>query len=544
MAAWLPKGRAKVRFNFIPLYRLIRHVLPVVILFSLFPVGFGDSLSVVNAASLQPVNSDASTQARELYNYLLSISGKKTVTGQHDYLESPDELSNKVQKISQAYVGLHGYEMGAISGQSDATEAAQRKNVVDSAIRWSRAGGIVTMTFHEALPGRPLTWANVQAKVSQAEFNKYVTPGTTQYNLFIADLDKVAVSLKQLRDAGVPVLWRPYHEMNGDWFWWGNKNNFNQLWNIMYDRFVNTHQLNNLLWVWSPNAPNSYTVPYTPKYPGDDKVDILAVDIYNNDFKQSHYEGLLGLARNKPIAIGEHGEMPSSEVLQAQPKWVYSMTWGKMLTENNTTNQIQDYMNDSRSLTRDDVKNGLAAIQQPGADVPTLPDEGQSEPIPVPPVVIVPPAPTPPSVPDVVYVNGLRGEYFNNMNLNGSPVLIRTDSKLDYNWRAVAADPKVNADQFSVRWTGKIKPQYSETYTFTTISDDGIRVWVDGKLVIDSWFKQSWTERKGSIALEAGKMVDLKVEYYDEKGDAMARLMWESQHEAKAVVPGNALFLP
>ncbi len=544
MAAWLPKGRAKVRFNFIPLYRLIRHVLPVVILFSLFPVGFGDSLSVVNAASLQPVNSDASTQARELYNYLLSISGKKTVTGQHDYLESPDELSNKVQKISQAYVGLHGYEMGAISGQSDTTEAAQRKNVVDSAIRWSRAGGIVTMTFHEALPGRPLTWANVQAKVSQAEFNKYVTPGTTQYNLFIADLDKVAVSLKQLRDAGVPVLWRPYHEMNGDWFWWGNKNNFNQLWNIMYDRFVNTHQLNNLLWVWSPNAPNSYTVPYTPKYPGDDKVDILAVDIYNNDFKQSHYEGLLGLARNKPIAIGEHGEMPSSEVLQAQPKWVYSMTWGKMLIENNTTNQIQDYMNDSRSLTRDDVKNGLAAIQQPGADVPTLPDEGQSEPIPVPPVVIVPPAPTPPSVPDVVYVNGLRGEYFNNMNVNGSPVLIRTDSKLDYNWRAVAADPKVNADQFSVRWTGKIKPQYSETYTFTTISDDGIRVWVDGKLVIDSWFKQSWTERKGSIALEAGKMVDLKVEYYDEKGDAMARLMWESQHEAKAVVPGNALFLP
>ncbi|QYK60861.1 Glycosyl hydrolase family 26 [Paenibacillus sp. S25] len=535
MAAWLPKGRAKVRFNFIPLYRLIRRVLPVVMLFSLLPVGFVDSLSVANAASLQPVNSDASTQARELYNYLLNISGKKIVTGQHDYLESPDELSNKVQKISQAYVGVHGYEMGAISGQSDATEAAQRKNVVDSAIRWSRSGGIVTMTFHEALPGRPLTWANVQAKVSQTEFNKYVTPGTAQYNLLIADLDKVAVSLKQLRDAGVPVLWRPYHEMNGDWFWWGNKTNFNQLWNIMYDRFTNTHQLNNLLWVWSPNAPNSYTVPYTPKYPGDDKVDILAVDIYNNDFKQSHYEGLLGLARNKPIAIGEHGEMPSSEVLQAQPKWVYSMTWGKMLTENNTTNQIQDYMNDSKSLTRDDVKNGLAAIEQPGTDVPTLPDEGQSEPI---------PAPSPPSVPDVVYVNGLQGEYFNNMNLSGSPALIRTDSKLDYNWRANAADPKVNADQFSVRWTGKIKPQYSETYTFTTISDDGIRVWVDGKLVIDSWFKQSWTERKGSITLEAGKMVDLKVEYYDEKGDAMARLMWESQHEAKAVIPENALFLP
>ncbi|MGG1641493.1 glycosyl hydrolase [Paenibacillus sp. NRS-1782] len=541
MAAWLPKGRARVSPYFTPVNRWIRSVLPVVMLFSLLPVGFGESLSVANAATLQPVNSDASAEARELYNYLISISGKKMVTGQHDYLESPDELSNKVQKISKAYAGVHGYEMGAISGQSAATEAAQRKNVVDSAIRWSRAGGMVTMTYHEPLPGKPLTWANVQAKVSQAEFNKYVTPGTAQYNLLIADLDKVAVSLKQLRDAGVPVLWRPYHEMNGDWFWWGNKNNCNQLWNIMYDRFVNTHQLNNLLWVWSPNAPNSYTAPYTPKYPGDDKVDILAVDIYNHDFKQSHYEGLLGLARNKPIAIGEHGEVPSPEVMKAQPKWVYSMTWGKMLTENNTTDQIHDYMNDSTSLTRDDVKKGLAAMKKPDTELPTVPDTGQNGSTPAPPVVS---KPVPPSVPDMVYANGLRGEYFNDMNLDGTAVLVRTDSKLDYNWRAATPDPKVEADQFSVRWTGKIKPQYSEAYTFTTISDDGIRVWVDGKLIIDSWFKQSWTERKGSISLQAGKMADLKVEYYDEKGDAMARLMWESQHEAKAVIPGNALFLP
>ncbi|MDQ0494050.1 glycosyl hydrolase, partial [Paenibacillus brasilensis] len=139
---------------------------------------------------MQPVNEDASTQVRELYSYLLNISGEKIITGQHDYLESPDELSNKVQKISQAYVGVHGYEMGAISGQSAATEAAQRKNVVDSAIRWSRAGGIVTMTIHEALPGRPLTWDNVQTKLSQTEFDKYVTPDTTQNNLLIADLDK------------------------------------------------------------------------------------------------------------------------------------------------------------------------------------------------------------------------------------------------------------------------------------------------------------------------------------------------------------------
>uniref|UniRef100_UPI0020C72950 PA14 domain-containing protein n=1 Tax=Lysinibacillus sp. GbtcB16 TaxID=2824761 RepID=UPI0020C72950 len=73
----------------------------------------------------------------------------------------------------------------------------------------------------------------------------------------------------------------------------------------------------------------------------------------------------------------------------------------------------------------------------------------------------------------------------------------------------------MQADTFSVRWTGKLVPAYTETYQISTISDAGVRVWVNGKLVLDSWVNQSWTERTGTIALTAGVPVDLKVEYYD-----------------------------
>lgn len=523
------------------MYRFFKKLLPVVLFCSLLPSGLSQEHTAQAAAA--PINPAASAGARELYAYLSNLDGKGMITGQHDYLESPDELNIKLKKISGQYAGLHGYELGAISNQSAAEAEAQRSNVVYSAINWHNAGGIVAITFHQALPGKPLTWANVQAKITQAQFDKYVTPGTAEYARLIADLDQVAVSLGKLRDAGVPVLWRPYHEMNGDWFWWGNKKNFVKLWDIMYDRFVNVHQLNNLLWVWNPNAPNAWSAPYASAFPGLSKVDILAADIYDNDFEQSYYDGLLSLAGEKPIAIGEHGEMPSGRVLSAQPKWVYSMTWGNMLTQNNSNDQIIAYMNEDKTLTRDELAADMAAppeappMEPPVAAPPGAPPVG-AEPAPEP---EPDPQPAPEPVPDTVY-GGLYAEFFNNTDLSGSPVLTRTDARLDFNWRSSAPDPAVPPDQFSVRWTGKVKPRYSGTYTFTTISDDGIRVWVNGQLIIDSWFKQSWTERKGSISLAADQLYDLKVEYYEGTGDAMARLMWESEQEAKAVIPSSALF--
>jgi mannan endo-1,4-beta-mannosidase len=498
-------------------YRLYTTIIPIILILSLLPWGEARSLPVARpvntpAASIQPVNPSASKEATALLSYLADLSGKGMISGQHDYLESPDEFNNKLKNASGQYAVLHGYELGAINNQSKETIARQRQAVVDSAIKWHKGGGIVAMTFHQNLPGTSPEWANVKMNLSQDKFDAYVTPGTPQYKALIAELDEVAGYLGELRDAGVPVLWRPYHEMNGNWFWWGQKDNFAQLWDIVYDRMVNTHKLNNLLWVWNPNAPNEWAKAYSNYYPGAAKVDVLAADIYNNDFKQSYYENLLKLADGKPIGIGESGELPDPVILsQTQSKWVYTMTWGKMLLENNNLQKIQSFMSNKYTVSRDDYKLAL------NAQINTL---------------------------TAVSRNGLKGQYFGNAELSGKPLLTRNDNRIDFNWHGDSPAPGIGKDSFSVRWTGKIKPVYSEKYTFTASSDDGIRVWIGGKLIIDSWKKQSGVSREGSITLTAATAYDIKVEYYENHGDASVRLMWQSPRQKQAVIPQNALTLP
>lgn len=459
-----------------------------------------------------PVNPSASVEASKLLSDLRSLSGKGIISGQHDYLESPDEQNNKLKSTSGEHAVIHGYELGAINNQSKATIAEQRQNVVDSAIKWHREGGIVALSFHQSLPGTSPNWSNVSMKLSQEKFNAYVTPGTSQYKSLIAELDEIAVYLADLRDAGVPVLWRPYHEMNGEWFWWGKKDNFSALWDIMYDRFVNKHQLNNLLWVWNPNAPNNWSGPYKDYYPGANKVDVLAADIYNDDFKQSYHDSLAKLAQGKPIGIGESGELPDPSVLsKTQNKWVYMMTWGKMLTEKNSPQQIKGFMNDKYTVSREEY---IAAKKERTANSTTPSNSG----------------------------NGLTGEYYNNAEFSGEAVVIRKDSKIDFNWKSESPAAGIDNNSFSIRWQGKIKPIYSENYTFSVSSDDGVRVWIDGKLIIDHWRDQSATIRKGNITLTGGTLYDLKIEYYENLGDASIRLMWESPSQKHRVIPNNALF--
>ncbi len=100
----------------------------------------------------------------------------------------------------------------------------------------------------------------------------------------------------------------------------------------------------------------------------------------------------------------------------------------------------------------------------------------------------------------------------------------------------------VNADTFSVRWTGKIKPQFTETYTFTTTADDGVRLYVDGRLIIDNWVDQVATSRTGSIALEAGRLYDIKMEYYERTGLASASLAWSSASKPLQIIPQTRMY--
>ncbi len=136
---------------------------------------------------------------------------------------------------------------------------------------------------------------------------------------------------------------------------------------------------------------------------------------------------------------------------------------------------------------------------------------------------------------------GLGADYFSGTSLT-TKVLSRTDATVDFQWGSAAPASGVPADNFSVRWTGQISPRYSGSTTFYTVSDDGIRLWVNGQLLIDNWTNHGPTENSGSITLTAGQKYDLKLEYYEAAGGATARLLWSSSCETKAAVPQAQLY--
>ena len=100
----------------------------------------------------------------------------------------------------------------------------------------------------------------------------------------------------------------------------------------------------------------------------------------------------------------------------------------------------------------------------------------------------------------------------------------------------------MGADTFSVRWTGQVQAQYSQTYTFHVLADDGVRLWVNGRLLIDQWRDSTGKESSGSIALQAGVKYDIKLEYYEKANNARAQLAWSSPSTLKQVIPQSRLF--
>ncbi len=132
-------------------------------------------------------------------------------------------------------------------------------------------------------------------------------------------------------------------------------------------------------------------------------------------------------------------------------------------------------------------------------------------------------------------LQNLVGTYFNNMYLTNA-VFSRNDGTINFNWAFGSPDPRINSDNFSVRWVGQLVPSFEGTYTFTATSDDGIRVWIDGQLIIDSWVDQAQTDHTNSFYLTAGVRHDLKVEYYENTGAAVAALSWSGPETAKEIV--------
>ena len=137
--------------------------------------------------------------------------------------------------------------------------------------------------------------------------------------------------------------------------------------------------------------------------------------------------------------------------------------------------------------------------------------------------------------------NGLKGEYYDNKDFTDLK-LTRTDRTLDFNWGNDSPDNSIDADTFSTRWTGKIEPLFSETYNFYTTSDNGVRLWVDDKLIIDKFLERSSSQDTATIDLVAGKKYDIRLEYYENGGKANVSLAWSSKNQPLEIVPQSQLY--
>ncbi len=137
--------------------------------------------------------------------------------------------------------------------------------------------------------------------------------------------------------------------------------------------------------------------------------------------------------------------------------------------------------------------------------------------------------------------DGLVGQYYDNMDFTNL-MLTRTDATVDFNWGSGAPHSSMGVDTFSVRWTGKVQPQYSGTYTFFTSTDDGVRLWVNNVLLIDRWVNQGTTEWSGTINLTAGQKYDIRMDYFENGGSAVARLSWSHASQPKQIIPQARLF--
>jgi mannan endo-1,4-beta-mannosidase len=308
----------------------------------------------------EPVNPHATPEARALLAYLYSISGKGTITGQHNYPNTGSRWTDMAFDLTGKYPGLFGQDFG-FSGGDDKDSVLSRPAMIEEVERQYRNGAVIALTWHAVRPteDEPVTFKDsVQGHLTDYEWHELLTPGSPLYNRWCAQVDLIAGYLRQLRDAHVPVLFRPYHEMNGNWFWWGGRPGMDgsaALYRQIYDRFVNVHHLDNLVWVWNVNVPGGNASPIVDYYPGPQFADVVTMDNYG-EFKQEYYDSMAALAGGKPIALAEVGELPSPEVLELQPRWTYFMVWSEWIQSANPLELTNAVYHGPRALNRDDPR--------------------------------------------------------------------------------------------------------------------------------------------------------------------------------------------
>jgi mannan endo-1,4-beta-mannosidase len=292
-----------------------------------------------------PVNPKATPETRQLYHKLLSLYGEKALSGVVCNIDWNYREAENVHKWTGKWPVINVFDFINIHASKDVNPKGWLDySDMTPVFQWHEKGGVVGCMWHwqvKANNGTNLT-CSPGAKPGETSFDpsKVYVEGTAENKQAIHDVDQVAGYLKTMQKKGIAVIWRPFHEASGNtyeyegggaWFWWGAKGPevYKKLWRFLYDRLVNYHGLNNLLWVWNSQMGDK------DWYPGDDVVDIVGRDNYAalmyplmKEFRQ-----LTAEYPTKMITLAECGNGDEvhislwSKIWKQGSRWSWFMPW-------------------------------------------------------------------------------------------------------------------------------------------------------------------------------------------------------------------------
>ena len=277
------------------------------------------------------VNPNASENAKRLMHYLTDIYGKKILSGQYcDSGMYGNERASIWKTTGGKYPAVLGLDLIEYSPSRAANGSTSK--AVDYALEYWEAGGIVTFAWHWNVPEKYLTdiwWKGFNTESTNIDLAKIMNGEDEEgYELLMSDIDAIAVQLKRLQEADVPVLWRPLHEASGGWFWWGaaGPEAYKKLYITLYDRLTNHHGINNLIWLWNGQSQDWY--------PGDEYVDIVGEDIYPGERVytsqvKKYLEAAAYSEKRKMVVLSENGCLFDPDLaIRDGAMWGFFATWG------------------------------------------------------------------------------------------------------------------------------------------------------------------------------------------------------------------------
>lgn len=300
---------------------------------------------VINNDPETPFNIDAnlvtpgpSTQAVKLYDFLKTNFRTKIISGTMAAHSTNINEATWVNEKTGKWPALTCFDFIDHTILGSGTIAYEAPFTLGSG--WWNNNGIVGLMWHWR---DPLTKTGAfYTDNTTFDVSKISNTGSPEYAAMIADIDTIAGFLKEFKKAGIPVIWRPLHEAAGGWFWWGAKGPgpCKALWQLMYDRMVNYHGLNNLIWVWTTNT-NSDALDW---YPGHNYVDIIGMDIYPGENQHNsqifEYNKAKAIFEGRKIlTLSESGSIPDpAQMLEYGDRWSWFMPWNGDFTRSDTHN--------------------------------------------------------------------------------------------------------------------------------------------------------------------------------------------------------------